>query len=65
MSQEAFRFSSRKEYEIDISKIVFELQAARSSKLQKKKLKELELRYEELIEEYMRFCGSGDREDGE
>jgi len=54
-----FRFSTKMEYNIEIAKIIKQLDKLRARKPSKYRKNEsaLENLYEELIEEYLRFCG--------
>lgn len=59
MDKEDFRFSSKKEYEVEIAKILQTLNSARSDKRMAREAKKLETRYDALVEEYLRFCSDG------
>jgi len=61
---EEFRFSSKKEYEKNMAGVLNQLNKARARKSPSARKDEirLEAAYEELVEEYLRFCG--EEEDG-
>jgi hypothetical protein len=54
-SNVVFRFSTKKEYENALSKILILIKEYESSRKKSEK-KRLEMSYEELMEEYMIFC---------
>jgi len=58
MEEKEFRFSSKAEYEDELAKILkFTNVAEKSSDpLSNKRVKKFEKMYEDLIEEYLRFC---------
>lgn len=53
--EKEFRFSTRAEYENELVRLI-QLQRRSSKKSEE---------YEELLEEYLRFCDSAEGEDGE
>jgi len=50
-----FSFANKSEYEKELSRLLSEIERRRKSKVKKT---DLETKYEEVIEEYLRFCGS-------
>lgn len=63
MDSDRFRFSSKKEYEFEISKILAALEKLKSSKNNTKEIRKLDFKYEELLEEYLIFCGEFENKD--
>jgi hypothetical protein len=64
MDKPEFRFSSKKEYEIEIARILQVLQSARSDKKMAREAKKLESKYDTLVEEYLNFCSNGEPKNG-
>jgi len=55
MDSEEFRFGKKTEYELELARLLAEIGQRRRLKLRITKHEE---KYEELVEEYVRFCGS-------
>ena len=55
--EEGFRFSSKGEYEEELQRILKSVQDAKRGGRHSMRMKTQEEKYEELIEEYLRFCG--------
>ncbi len=57
-----FRFATKEEYDRELASVVGFLNVARSQKTKKSRREEakLEEAYDELLDEYLRFCGERD-----
>lgn len=62
---ETFRFGSKIEYELEMGKMLSRLNKLRVSRRKSINERKMEEEYEDLMEEYMRFCSNGEELDGE